>query len=161
MTRPDFVVIRLCIAMAIIESNRGFVPAFFTMIGAVLTVEIAPSVYTKLTSPSISYASAYIIVVLIGLAIVAGATVLLKRYAPTDIGSFDGALGGLMGIFTALVVGHAIYGAVILGYGGKTAAVYAQSALAGQIYELNGVHGFLDFMSRIGTTDIAAPAAST
>ncbi|MGE5531646.1 MAG: hypothetical protein ACM3VW_05980 [Bacteroidota bacterium] len=161
MTWPDFVVIGLCIALAIIESKRGFVPAFFAMIGAVLTIEIAPNVYTKLLSPSISYASAYIITVLIGLAIVAAVTILLKRYAPTDIGSFDSPLAGLIGIFTALVIGHAIYGAVILAYGGKTAAVYANSALAGQIYELNGVHGFLDFMRRIGTTDIAKPAATS
>lgn len=160
MTWPDFLVIGLCVAMAIIESNRGFVPAFFGMIGAVLTVEIAPSVYTKLLSPSISYASAYIIAVLIGLVVVAVVTILLKRYAPTDIGSFDSPLAGLIGIFTALVIGHAIYGAVILGYGGKTADVYANSALAGQIYDLNGVHGFLDFMGRIGTTDIAAPATT-
>ena len=161
MTWPDFLVIGLCIAMAVIESKRGFVPAFFGMIGAVLTIEIAPSIYTELVSPSISYASAYTIAVLIGLAVVAAVTLLLKRYAPTDIGSFDSPLAGLIGIFTALVIGHALYGAVVLGYGGKTAAVYANSALAGQVYDLNGVHGFLDFMSRIGTTDIAAPAASS
>lgn len=161
MTWPDYVTIVLCIVMGIVESKRGFVPAFFAMIGAVLTVEIAPAVYTKLVSPSISYASAYIIVVLIGLALTTVATLLLKRYAPTDIGSFDSPLGGLMGVVTALVMAHAMYGAVILGYGGKMAPVYANSAFAGQVYDLKALHGFLHFMGKIGSTDIAEPASAS
>lgn len=159
MTWPDFVTIALCVVMAIVESKRGFVPAFFGLIGAILTVEIVPSVYQKLHSPSLSWASAYVIAILIGFLITAAATVLLKRYAPTDIGSFDSPLGGAIGIFTALVMAHALYGAVILGYaGGKLAPVYANSALAGQIYTLDGVHGFLNFMSKIGSTDLADPS---
>ena len=146
--------------MAIVESKRGFVPAFFAMIGAVLTVEIAPNIYQKFVSPSVSYASAYVITVLIGFAIVAVVTILQKRYAPTDIGSFDSPLAGAIGIFTGLVMAHAMFGAVILA-GGKAAAVYANSSLAGQVYELNGVHGFLNFMRHIGSSDLAEPASSS
>lgn len=161
MTWPDFVTIGLCIVMGIVESKRGFLPAFFAMIGAVLTVEIAPIVYRKLVSPSLSYASAYVIAVLIGFAIVAVITILIARNAPTDIGSFDSPLAGAIGIFTGLVIAHAMFGAVILAYGGKGAAVYANSAFAGQIYELNGVHGFLHFMSRIGSSDLGQPSGSS
>ena len=74
MTWPDFVTVGLCLVMAILESKRGFVPAFFAMIGAILTVEIAASVYQKLVSPSISYASANVIAVLIGFGLVTVAT---------------------------------------------------------------------------------------
>ncbi|MEN6305002.1 MAG: hypothetical protein ABFE08_05570 [Armatimonadia bacterium] len=155
MTWPDYVTIGLCIALGIVESKRGFVPAFFAMIGVIITIEIAAATYTNLVSSSLSYASAYIICVLIGVAIVAGLTTLIIRYAPTDIGSFDSSLGGLMGIITGLVLSHAMYGAVILAYGSKLAPVYANSALAGQVYELRAFHGFMDFISRIGTTDIA------
>lgn len=162
MTWPDFVTIFLCIVMGIVESRRGFVPAFFAMIGAILTVEIAPAVYQKLHSPSISWASAYLIAILIGFAITAGATILLRRYAPTDIGSFESPLGGVIGIFTGLVMAHAMYGAVVLGYaGGKLAPVYAHSAFAGQIYTLDGLHGFLQFMGKIGSTDIAEPSGTS
>lgn len=161
MTWPDFVTIVLCVVMGIVESKRGFLPAFFGLIGAILTVEIAPVVYQKLHSPSVSWASAYLIAVLIGFVVVAVVTILLKRYAPTDIGSFDSPLGGVLGIATALVMAHAMYGAVILGYaGGKLAPVYANSALAGQIYDLNGVHGFLQFMTKIGSTDVAQPSGA-
>lgn len=160
MTWPDFVTIGLCIVMGIVESKRGFLPAFFAMIGAVLTVEIAPIVYGKLVSPTVSYASAYVIAVLIGFAIVVVVTILLKRYSPTDIGSFDSPLGGALGVFTGLVIAHAMYGAIILAHG-KGAAVYANSAFAGQIYELNGVHGFLDFMHHIGSSDVGQSSGSS
>lgn len=162
MTWPDFVTIGLCVAMGTIESRRGFVPAFFALVGAVLTVEIAGSAYTRLVSPGVSYCSAYVIAILIGFAITAVLTVLLKRYAPTDIGSFDSPLAGLLGIVTGLVMAHALYGAVILGYqGGRDAVVYANSAFAGQVYELRGWHGFLDFMSRVGTSRVAEPSAGS
>lgn len=161
MTWPDFVTIGLCIALGILESRRGFVPAFFAMIGMILTVEIAGASYTRLVSPSISYLAAYVIAITIGTVVVAISTTLIQRYAPTDIGSFDNSLGGLIGIFTGLVIAHALYGAVILGYGSKAAEVYAHSALAGQIYELRSVHSFLDFMSRIGTTSLAEPSGSS
>lgn len=156
MTWPDFAAIGLCIAMGIVESKRGFLPAISALLGAVLVVQIAGSTYRQLF-PGLSYASAYTVTVLIGFAIVAVLTILLKRYVPTDIGSFDSPLAGIIGIFTGLVMAHAMYGAVILGYGGQNAPVYANSALAGQIYELNGWHGFLDFMGRIGSTDVAEP----
>lgn len=162
MTWPDFVTIILCVVMSIVESKRGFVPAFFAMIGAVLTVEIAPNVYQKFHSPSISWASAYLIAILIGFAVTAAATILLKRYAPTDIGSFDNPLGGALGVFTALVIAHAMYGAIILASAtGKLAPVYANSAFAGQIYELNGVHGFLHFMHNLGNPELAEPSGAS
>lgn len=162
MTWPDFVTIGLCIVMGIVESKRGFVPAFCAMIGAVLTVGIAASTYTNLVSPSLTYCSAYVVAILIGFVIVAVLTILLKRYAPTDIGSFDSPLAGIIGIFTGLIMAHALYGAVILGYhGGQTAPVYANSAFAGQVYELRSWHAFMDFMGRVGTTRVAEPAAGS
>jgi hypothetical protein len=161
MTWPDIVTIGLCIVMGIVESKRGFVPAFFAMVGAVLTVEIAGSSYRRLVSPSLSYASAYAVAVLIGFAIAAVVTILFKRFAPTDIGSFDSPLGGLIGVFTALVMAHALFGVVILASGGRAAPAYANSLLAGQIYDLNGIHGFLNFMARIGSTSIAEPGGAS
>lgn len=155
MTWPDFVTIGLCVVMAIVESKCGFVAAFVGMIGTVLTVEIAGTTYRSLF-PGLSYATGYSVTVLIGVVILGVITFLIKRYAPTDIGSFDSPLAGLLGIFIGLVLAHALYGAVILGYaGGIRAPVYANSAFGGQIYELNGVHGFLNFMSRIGSADVA------
>lgn len=158
MTWPDFVTIGLCIALAIVESKRGFVPAFLAMLGAVVTVEIAGSAYRALF-PGLSYAAGYSTTALIGFAIVAILTVLVKRYAPTDIGSFDSPLAGVLGIVTALVMAHALYGAIILGSpAGMNAPAYANSGLGGQVYELRGWHGFLDFMARIGSTDVARPS---
>lgn len=158
MTWPDFVTIGLCVVLAIVESKRGFVPAFFGLVGAVLTVEIAGSSYRHLF-PGLSYVSAYLATVLIGFVIVAILTILLKRYAPTDIGSFDSPLAGIIGIVTGLVMAHALYGAVILGSGGMNAPAYANSALGAQVYELRGWHGFLDFMGRIGSTKVAEPSS--
>lgn len=155
MTWPDFITIGLCIVMGIAESKRGFVPAFFAMVGSVLVVELAGPAYRQLF-PGLTYATGYAVTVIIGFAIVAVLTILLKRYAPTDIGSFDSPLGGVMGIITALVMAHAMYGTVILASpGGMTAPVYANSALGASIYELRGWHAFLDFMSRIGSTNVA------
>jgi hypothetical protein len=158
MTWPDFVTIGLCIALGIVESKRGFVPAALAMIGAVLVVEIAGSAYRALF-PGLTYATAYSVTVLIGLIVVAVLTSLLKRYAPTDIGSFDSPLAGLMGVISALIVAHALYGAVILAApGGMAAPVYANSAFGPQLYELSGWHAFMDFMGRIGSTNAAEPS---
>jgi preprotein translocase subunit SecG len=158
MTWPDFVAIGLCIAMGIVESKRGFVPAFFALVGAVLVVEMAGPAYRSLF-PGMSYCAGYATTVLIGFAIVAILTILLKRYAPTDIGAFDSPLAGIIGAFTGLVMAHALYGIVILGSPqGMNAAVYANSGLGAQIYELRGWHGFLDFMGRIGSSHVAEPS---
>lgn len=155
MTWPDFIVIVLCILLGILEAQRGFVVAFLDMLGVLLTVEIAPAAYMNLTrSGSLSHVAAYLICIGIGIAITATATTLLRRQTQFDIGSFDSALAGLFGIITALILSHAVYGAVVLGYG-MASPVYANSAFAAQIYELRGVHGFLGFMGKIGTTEIA------
>jgi hypothetical protein len=158
MTWPDFVTIGLCIVMAIVESKRGFVPALLAVVGAALVVETAGSAYRSLF-PGLSYSAGYAATVIIGLAIVAVLTILLKRYAPTDIGSFDSPLGGVLGIVTALIMAHALYGAVILSSSqGMNTPAYANSGLGAQIYELQGWRGFLDFMARIGSTDVARPS---
>lgn len=155
MTWPDFIVIVLCILIGVAEAQRGFVVAFLDMLGVLLTVEIAPAVYLNLTaSGTLSPSTAYLICIGVGTAITATATTLLKRQTQFDIGSFDSALGGLFGIVVALILSHAMYGALVLAYG-MGSYVYARSAFAGQIYELRAVHGFLSFMSKIGTTEIA------
>ncbi len=157
MTWPDLVTIGLCILMGVLESKRGFVPAFFMLVGAVLVVEIARFSYRTLF-PGLNYVTGYSVTVLLGLAIVATATFLLKRYAPTDIGSFDNSLAGLAGVLTGLVMAHALYGAIILSSPlGMNNPVYANSLFAGQIYELRAWHAFVDFMGRIGTTEVASP----
>ena len=156
MTWPDFVVIVLCVLLGIVESKRGFVVAFFDMIGAIIVLELTATSYLGLVSPSLSYCAAYLVAFLVGIAILGVLTSLLKRYTQFDIGSFDSPLGGLLGVFTALVLSHAMYGAVILGYGGKNAPVYTGSLFASQIYDLNAVHGFLDFMGKIGSSDIGS-----
>lgn len=154
MTWPDYIVIVLVIGVGLAESRRGFVTAFFDLLGVVITVEIAGAVYRQIASPSLSYTWSYIVCVLIGVVVIAGATSLLKRQTQMDIGSFDTALAGLLGVFSALALAHATYGAVVIQYG-MNHEIYAGSALAGQIYELNGIHGFLAFMGKIGTTEVA------
>ncbi|MBU0606516.1 MAG: hypothetical protein KKI08_01465 [Armatimonadetes bacterium] len=158
MTWPDFVTIGLCIALGIVESKRGFVPAALAMIGLVLVIEIAGASYRSLF-PGMSYAGGYATTVIIGIVIVAILTVLVKRYAPTDIGSFDSPLAGVLGIVSALIIAHALYGAVILSSPqGMNAPVYANSAFGASLYELRGWHAFLDFMGRIGSSDVAGPS---
>ena len=100
MTWPDFVTIGLCTALGISESKRGFVPAFMAMIGAILVVEIAGPMYRSLF-PGLTYVTAYSVTVVIGLIVVGVLTSLLMRYAPTDIGSFDSPLAGVLGVVSA------------------------------------------------------------
>ncbi len=155
MTWPDLIVIVLCILLGILEAQRGFIVAFLDMLGVFLTVEIAPAAYLNLTrSGSLSNVAAYLICIGIGVAITAIVTTLLKRQTQFDIGSFDSALGGIFGIIIALFLSHAMYGALILAYGAQN-PVYANSAFAPQIFELQGLKGFLRFMGKIGTTEIA------
>jgi uncharacterized membrane protein required for colicin V production len=154
MTWPDYVVIGLCIVLGMVQSRRGFLPAVADLAGCVLIVQIAPLFYHRFASESLSYAGAYLITVISAVVVLAVLTSLLKRYTQYDIGSFDGPLAGVAGIITALVLSHAMYGAVILAYG-MNSEIYQGSAFAGQIYELQGWRGFLGFMSKVGTTDIA------
>jgi hypothetical protein len=153
MTWPDVVVIALCILLGVLESKRGFVVAICDMLGAILVVGVAGGIYLGFVSPSMSYCAAYLTCVGVGVVIVGVATTLLKRQAQTDIGSFDNSLASLLGVVSALVLSHALYGAVILAYG-RQSPEYAGSGFAGQIYDLNAWHGFMGFMGKIGTTDI-------
>lgn len=156
MTWPDYVVIVLCAGLAILEAKRGFVVAFFDMIGCILIIEISGSVYLRFVSPSMSYASAYLMCLGIGVVIVGVLTTIIQRQTRMDIGSFDNSLAGLLGFICALILSHGVYGAVILSQPqGMQSALYQGSAFAGQIYELRAWHGFLGFMSRVGTTDVA------
>jgi len=156
MTWPDFVVIVLCIALGLVESKRGFVVAFFDMIGCVLIVEISGSTYQRFVSPSMSYAGAYVMCVVIGIVVIGALTTVLQRQTRMDIGSFDNSLAGALGIVCALILSHAMYGAVILAEPrGMQSAVYQGSAFAGQIYELRTWHSFMGFMGRVGTADVA------
>lgn len=158
MTWPDFVTIGLCILLAFVESKRGFVASLLDMIGAVLVLEVAASAYWHMHS--LSYVSAYLLLIGLGILIVAVATTLFKRYTEMDIGALDSSLAGLLGIFTGLLLAHAMYGAVILAYG-RNAQVYRGSLLAGQVYDLNAVHSFLRFMGRIGSANIASPGGGS
>ena len=154
MTWPDFVTIVLVIGIGAIESKRGFVPAVIDMIGMVLVLSIVGSVYRNMVSPTFTAGNAFLVALIIGIIVLGVISTLAKRYTQIDIGSFDSALAGIFGLVTGLIISHAVFHYVIISEGAQS-ATYVGSVMAGQVYELRAVHSFLDFMGRIGTSDIA------
>jgi uncharacterized membrane protein required for colicin V production len=155
MTWPDYVLIGLCLVIGFVESKRGFVAAICDMIGLIVLIKVVAAFYTRLV-PQFSYMQAYLICLIVGLAIVVLISSLIKRYTQTDIGSFDQPLAGVLGLVNACILGHALYAIVILGFGGKDGAVYMGSVFAPQIYDLTTWNAFMDFMTnKVGSPDIA------
>lgn len=154
MTWLDFLTIGFCLVILVIEVKRGAVCAIIDTAGCWIALKTAAFTYQGFVTPTFSYTASYITVFLVIVAIAAVISTIVKMRTETDLGPFDSAIAAALGVLTGLFFGHVAFGAAFLQSGPEYKA-FAEAAMRAQVYELKGLNGFLDFMGRIGGTEVA------
>ncbi len=154
MTWLDFLTIALCVLIMVIEVKRGAVCAIIDTVGVWIALKIATFSYQAIASPQFSYAAAYLTIFLVIVAVTATTSTLLQRQLKSDLGPFDSAIACALGLLIGLFFSHIAFGFIHLHFG-ETYPAFASSVFRGQVYELRALKGFLRFMHRIGSTDVA------
>jgi uncharacterized membrane protein required for colicin V production len=154
MTWLDFLTLALCLVIMVIEVKRGAICAIIDAIGIWTALKIAAVSYRGIASPQMSEVAAYLTVFLVITVAVIVVSTLLQRQWKSDIGPFDSTVAGAIGLFSGLCFAHVAFGAAFLHYGAEYEA-FASSVFRSQVYELHALKGFLQFMGRLGETDVA------
>jgi len=154
MTWLDFLTIGFCLVILVIEVKRGAICAIIDTVGCWIALKTAALTYQSFASASFSYAASYMTVFLVLVVITAVISSLVKMRNETDLGPFDSAIAAALGVLTGLFFGHVAFGAAVLHFGPEYKP-FAEAVFRSQVYEIKGIKGFLDFMGRIGGTDVA------
>lgn len=134
MTWLDLVAIVVISAVAVVEATRGFVPAAIDLIGVVVLLNMVGGGGADVSSPAPARAGTFLVIVVVGAAVIATASTLFDKYTKWDIGPFDRALAVLMGVGTGIALSHAAFDAALLAYGSHYPA-FAHSLLRAEVHE--------------------------
>ena len=154
MTWLDFLTLALCLVIMVIEVKRGAICAIIDAVGIWTALKIAAVSYRGIVSPQMSNTAAYLTVFLVLTVVVVVVSTLLQRQWKSDIGRVDSSVAAALGIFSGLCFSHVAFGAAHLQYGPEYDA-FVNSVFRSQVYELHALKGFLQFMGRLGETDVA------
>ena len=154
MTSLDFLTVALCVLIMVIEVKRGAICAIIDTIGIWIALKIATFAYPGISSPQFSPSAAYLTIFLVLVAVTVTISTLLQRQFGSDLGPLDSTIACVLGLLVGLFFSHIAFGFTHLHFG-ENCQAYAASAFRGQVYELHAIKGFLNFMHRIGTTDVA------
>lgn len=148
MTWVDIVVVVLCVGIALLEARRGFFAAALNLAALIAVAGVAVKFSGQLTaslSPGVAFLVLY---VLLGAAAVTGAN-FASHALKLDIGPFDHALAGAVGIASGVAVSYALCEFLNLSAGGTHPAV-AGSLLGAQVHEFRAYHSVLNFLRGLG-----------
>ncbi len=154
MTWLDFLTMGFCLVILAIEVHRGAVCAIIDVVGCWIALKTAALTYQSFASETFSHTASYITVFLVIVVITVVISTFVKTRTESDLGPFDGAIAAALGLLTGLFFGHVSFGAALLAYG-PDYQPFAEAAFRAQVYEVVGIKGFLDFMGRLGTADVA------
>lgn len=149
MTWLDLVTIVICSAVVVVEAARGFVPAMIDLIGVLVLLSMAGGGGVGVSGPSPGRAGTYLAIVVVGAAVIATASTLFNKYTKWDIGPFDRALAGLMGVGTGIALSHAAFDAALLAYGASHPAL-AHSLLRAEVYEFRTAKAIANALRNLG-----------
>ncbi len=154
MTWLDFLTIALCVLIMVIEVKRGAACAIIDTVGIWIALKIATFSYEGISSAQFSRSAAYLTIFLVLVAVTVTISTLVQRQLNAELGPLDSTIACALGVLVGLFFSHIAFGFSQLHFGENYQA-YAASAFRGQVYELHALKGFLNFMYRIGSTDVA------
>ncbi len=149
MTWLDLLTIIICSAVAVIEATRGFTAALLDLIGVVVVLHVAGAVRPALGATETAQTVSFLVVVVVGSGVVVACSTLIDKYTKWDIGPFDRALAGLLGVGTGIALSHAAFDAVLLAAGSQHPA-FAQSLLRAEIYEFRTAKALAQYLQHLG-----------
>jgi len=149
MTWIDVASVALFVVVGVVEAKRGFLPAAVDLCLMLLGLNLCKQLTGAVASSLGSRAMAFGLLLLLCVIVAAVASSLIDRHTKWEIGPFDSAAGGIVGVVVGLAVAHGVYHAVALsGAGGH--ALVARSLLAPEIYELRAMHSIGDALRSLG-----------
>jgi hypothetical protein len=149
MTWIDVTSVALFVTVGVVEAKRGFFPAAIDLCLVLLGLNLCKLLTGVVASPLGSRATAFGVLFLFCVVVTAVASSLIDTYTKWEIGSFDSAVAGIVGVVVGLAVAHGVYHMVALtGAGGH--ALVGRSLLAPEIYELRTIHGIGDLLRHLG-----------
>jgi uncharacterized membrane protein required for colicin V production len=149
MTWLDLITIALFVLFGVVETKRGFFPAAIDLLAGVLGLTIAKAWAPLLTSALGSESTAFLVLFAVVVVLTGVGSSLVDAYTKWDIGAFDSALAGVLGVVVGLVLAHGAYHAATVA-GGHVANVAAGSLLTPEVYELRTAHAIGDMLRGLG-----------
>lgn len=150
MTWVDCVIVVACVLIAAVEARRGFLPAVLDLAALIIVSIIVKTYGTSLAGVTgfSSGASVALIYLFLAAAAITGAK-FASDAINFDIGPFDSAIAGVLGVFTGIAVGYGLVHTLIL-IGGADHPAVAGSLLAPEVHEFRSYHKVLDFLQALG-----------
>jgi hypothetical protein len=150
MTWIDVASVALFVTVGVVEAKRGFFPAVIDLCLVLVGLNLAQTLTGTVASPLGSRAAAFGLLFLFCVVVAAVTSSLVDKYTKWEIGPYDGAAAGIVGVVVGLGVAHGLYHVVALhGAGGH--ALVVRSLLAPEIYDLRTLHSIGDMLRNLGS----------
>jgi len=150
VTWIDCVIVVICVLIAIIEARRGFLPAALDLIGLIIVSVIVTTQGTSLAGATglSTGLSVVVMYVLLAASVITGAK-FASDALNFDIGPFDSAIAGLLGVFIGGVVSYGLVHSLTI-LGGTDQPAIANSLLAPEVYQFRTYHKAVSFLQGLG-----------
>ena len=150
MTWVDGVIVVVCVLIAVLEARRGFLPAALDLAGLIIVSIIVTNYGISLSTATGLGTRAGVIFIYLFLA---AAAITGAKFASDaisfDIGPFDSAMAGVLGVLTGVVVGYGLVHTILLLWGVDHPAI-AGSLLAPEVHDFRTFKRLLDFLHGLG-----------
>jgi hypothetical protein len=150
MTWLDVTVVALFVVVGFVEAKRGAVPAAVDLFLVLTGLSLAKVLTRSVGSIGGSEAIPFLAFMFGAVVISAAASTLIDMHTKWDIGPFDAAAAGVLGVIAGLVLGHAAFHAATLA-GGDTAITASKSLLVIEVYDLRTFDALTDMLHNLGT----------
>jgi hypothetical protein len=149
MTWLDLLTVALFVLVGFVEAKRGAVPAAADLCVGLIGVGLAKTLTPGLAVSVGSEATAFLLLFVGVVAVAVVASWLLDTYTKWEIGPYDSAVAGAIGVVSGLVLAHGVFHAAVVA-GGGLEALAQRSLLAPEVYDLRTLHAIGDLLRNLG-----------
>ncbi len=145
VTAIDIFCLVIAMVLIYVEAQRGIWVAALDFAGALGAIFLAGYAYRPLGEWIPAPSSAYFVVLVVALVVVAGISIYVSMRTKEQVRSWECAGGALMGLFTSLTICYGIFRFITMKYGAGAPFV-SDSLLAYMLAEKGVLHEWSGFM---------------
>jgi hypothetical protein len=149
MTWLDLLTVALFVLVGFVEAKRGAVPAAADLCVGLVGIGLAKRLAPNLAAWVGSQTTAFLLLLVSVVAAAVVASWLLDTYTKWEIGPYDAAVAGAVGVVSGLVLAHGVFHAAMVS-GGGLEALAEKSLLAPEVYHLQTLHAIGDLLRNLG-----------
>ena len=143
----DIFCLAVIAGLMVLEGYRGIVPSLVDFVCVLVGVILARIFYVPL-SEHMQPSSAYLLIVGVLVILTALLSIFVTRRLKVQVTPVEAAIGGALGLGTALLLSHALFQWIIIRYGGG-AGVVKGSLLYWAMSELSGIREVVGFLRKL------------